>query len=121
MPLSKSNQTVLREQQGSGDNCFKKRKLPDDPHLTPEDLQTNKRIKEEMSDSQKKANFSAVASPSNGFSKHSSPMGSKPGSAKKLVIKNFKGMKDLINIIRSSNLHATHNHGSSLNIKYLYN
>ncbi len=45
----------------------------------------------DMNEPPKKANFSALNSPSNGFNKHVSPlMNSKPGSAKKLVIKNFK-------------------------------
>ena len=47
----------------------------------------------EMADTQKRANFSALNSPSNGFSRHASPLANnKPGSAKKLVIKNFKGL-----------------------------
>lgn len=90
MPLSKkSSPATLHKQQGS---AIKKRKFSDDPDLTPEDLQSNKRIKEEMADSQKKANFSAITNPNNGFTKHTSPMANtgKPGSAKKLVIKNFK-------------------------------
>ena len=46
-----------------------------------------------MADTQKRANFSALNSPSNGFSRHASPLANnKPGSAKKLVIKNFKGL-----------------------------
>ena len=47
----------------------------------------------EMNNSQKRANFSALTTPTNGFNKHTSPLANngKPPSAKKLVIKNFKG------------------------------
>ena len=45
-----------------------------------------------MTESQKKANFSSLTNPNNGFNRHTSPLvNSKPGSAKKLIIKNFKG------------------------------
>jgi len=44
-----------------------------------------------MTEPQKKANFSALSG--NGISRHASPLANtKPGAAKKLVIKNFKGI-----------------------------
>ena len=58
----------------------------------------SKRLKQEdnsMTDTtqnnQKRANFSALGNP-NGVSKTSPLVNTKPGAAKKLVIKNFKGM-----------------------------
>lgn len=45
-----------------------------------------------MADPQRRANFSAIGQ-TNGMSKHNQPVGTgiKQGTAKKLVIKNFKG------------------------------
>ena len=43
-----------------------------------------------MAEPQRKPNFSALNS-SNGMNKHTQPGTNKPGTAKKLVIKNFKG------------------------------
>lgn len=91
MPLSSVNKSPLVEQQKSDDvNNHRKRKNID-KHSPTSGQQ--KRFKEEttdMTDSQKKANFSAVTPPNNGY-KHPPVANNKPGSAKKLIIKNFKG------------------------------
>ncbi|WAR28751.1 CUL4A-like protein [Mya arenaria] len=91
MPLSNANKRVLHEQQRKEDGkVSKKRRLSD------ADSQQNKKSKpnpeDVMTDSQKRANFSAIPSPgSNGVHRHAAPLGtSKPGTTKKLVIKNFK-------------------------------
>ena len=103
MPLSSVNQSPLQEQQKSDDSANnRKRKSSDTSKHSPTSLQNSKRLKEDldMSDSQKKANFSALTNPNNGFKSHSSPLAnSKPGSAKKLVIKNFKGETDVTCLI----------------------
>ncbi len=95
MPLSNINKAPLKEQRENSENTHhKKRRLStESENRTP---QNNKKIRHEESDpdmaeTQKRANFSALSSPSNGFSRHASPLANKPGSAKKLVIKNFKG------------------------------
>lgn len=47
---------------------------------------------ETMTESERRPNFSALTTPSNGISRHASPLNAnRPGAAKKLVIKNFKG------------------------------
>lgn len=99
MPLSNANQRNLPEQQRPENDLThsKKRRLSDNCSN-----QNNKRFREntdlsQMTDSQKRANFSALTSPSNGINRHASPLAnSKPGSTKKLIIKNFKGMKGQI-------------------------
>lgn len=99
MPLSNSNKSPLHEHQkrDNNSNNHKKRKHSDSQLSSPTSLQTNKKLKEEsasnMTDTQqKKANFSALTNPSNGFNRNASPLANnKPGAAKKLVIKNFKG------------------------------
>lgn len=98
MPLSNSNKSPLHEHQkrDNNSNNHKKRKHSDSQLSSPTSLQTNKKLKEEsasnMTDTQqKKANFSALTNPSNGFNRNASPLANnKPGAAKKLVIKNFK-------------------------------
>ncbi|CAE1256582.1 CUL4 [Acanthosepion pharaonis] len=46
---------------------------------------------ETMTESERRPNFSALTTPSNGISRHASPLNAnRPGAAKKLVIKNFK-------------------------------
>lgn len=96
MPLSKTPETQVQDQHKREDNTnHKKRRHSSNNRLSPTHLQANKKIKEDsptMTDSQKRANFSALSSPSNGLNKHTSPlMVNKPGATKKLVIKNFKG------------------------------
>lgn len=95
MPLSNANKVDLQEQQKFDDDTnFKKRKARE--NISP---QNQKRLREtpddsSMTDSQKRANFSALSSPNNGLNRHASPLAnSKPGAAKKIVIKNFKGWK----------------------------
>lgn len=72
------------------------------------DNSSSKRFKQQdeiMTDAttQKKANFSAVNSNPNGMNKNGAGLlGSKPGSAKKLVIKNFKGKQIISNILFSA-------------------
>ncbi|XP_052215829.1 cullin-4A-like [Dreissena polymorpha] len=92
MPLSNANKRSSHEQHRKEDEKVSKKKRPSgSDSVSPQ----NKRIKTEetvMTDSQKRANFSAIPSPgSNGVHRHASPMGTnKPGTTKKLVIKNFK-------------------------------
>ena len=101
MPLSTVNKSPLHEKQKTEENTTrKKRKLSSDNQRSPPGDSQNKKLKSdpgEMTDPQKKANFSSLSSPSNGFNRHTSPLvNSKPGAAKKLVIKNFKGRKRLV-------------------------
>lgn len=51
------------------------------------------KLSDEMTDTanQKRPNFSALSSSPNGINKSASLVNIKPGAAKKLVIKNFKG------------------------------
>jgi len=92
MPLSNAAKSPLSDEQKRD----KKRRLSDhNNQVSPPNQKTLKRLKEDtsenMTDSQKKANFSALSSPNNGFNRHTSPLvNNKPGAAKKLVIKNFK-------------------------------
>ena len=106
MPLSSINKSSLSEQQKIDDPTnHKKRKAPPDSSNSKQSPTSyhNKKHKHDphspqdqnqiidMAESQRKANFSALTSPNNGFNRHSPIMNSKPGAAKKLVIKNFKG------------------------------
>ena len=97
MPLSSANKSPLQEHQKRDNNSNHKKRKHSDSQLSPTSFQTSKKLKEEsasdMTDTQqKKANFSALASPNNGFNRNASPLAnSKPGAAKKIVIKNFKG------------------------------
>ncbi|KAK3094652.1 hypothetical protein FSP39_004482 [Pinctada imbricata] len=94
MPLSSANKRPLPDQQVNEEDSTKKRKRLND-NISPT---SHKRSREnigveepQMTESQKRANFSALSSPSNGLNKHASPLASnKPGATKKLVIKNFK-------------------------------
>lgn len=93
MPLSNANKRVLHDQQKNEEENNRKKRRLSDSSISP----VHKRIKDsenpaDMTDSQKRANFSALASPgTNGISRHASPLTSnKPGTTKKLVIKNFK-------------------------------
>jgi len=95
MPLSNANKRVLHEQQRKEEEkVSKKRRLSDT--VSPHNKKTKTDLEDVMTDSQKRANFSALPSPgSNGVHRHASPLGSnKPGTTKKLVIKNFKGTKE---------------------------
>lgn len=100
--MSYSNITISSMQAVTEDPslCNKKRKYCDyDPNLAPEDLQDTKRIREiemsEQSDCNSKDEKTPFTSSSNGFT--NSPKNgatvpfTKPGSTKKLVIKNLKG------------------------------
>ena len=94
MPLSSASKRVLHDQQKNEEENNHKRRRLNDTNISP----VHKRIKDsdnhtDMTDSQKRANFSALSSPgTNGISRHASPLASnKPGTTKKLVIKNFKG------------------------------
>ncbi|KAH3815364.1 hypothetical protein DPMN_143886, partial [Dreissena polymorpha] len=86
MPLSNANKRSSHEQHRKEDEKVSKKKRPSgSDSVSPQ----NKRIKTEetvMTDSQKRANFSAIPSPgSNGVHRHASPMGTnKPGTTKKL-------------------------------------
>lgn len=91
MPLSSVAKLNLQDQQKSEDETNKKkRKLSD--NFSPPHKKSRENLEDPMTDSQKRANFSALTSPgSNGISRHASPLANnKPGAAKKLVIKNFK-------------------------------
>ncbi|XP_041357588.1 cullin-4A-like isoform X2 [Gigantopelta aegis] len=85
MPLSSTNKRALTDQNKGDDTPnHKRRKNCDTPSR-------NKNWQSTMTDSQRKPNFSALTTSSNGINRHASPLAnSKPGSAKKLVIKNFK-------------------------------
>ena len=98
MPLSNANKRVLHDQQKNEEENNRKKRRLSDSSISP----LHKRIKDtenpaDMNDSQKRANFSALASPgTNGISRHASPLASnKPGTTKKLVIKNFKGEQEI--------------------------
>ena len=96
MPLSSPNKAALQEQHQREEKLNPKKRRLENNQLSPTSLHNNKKHKadpkDEMTDSQKKANFSALTNPSNGFNRHTSPLvNSKPGTTKKLVIKNFKG------------------------------
>jgi len=93
MPLSSANKPDLQEQQKyEEEGNHRKRKSRE--NLSP---QNHKRPREHLDDSpmtesQKRANFSALSSPSNGLNRNASALANnKPGAAKKLIIKNFKG------------------------------
>lgn len=91
MPLSSVAKLNLQDQQKSEEETNKKkRKLSD--NFSPPHKKSRENLEDPMTDSQKRANFSALTSPgSNGISRHASPLANnKPGAAKKLVIKNFK-------------------------------
>ena len=96
MPLSNAAKAPLQEQRENSENSHIKKRRHSSENQN-RSLQTKKLKQEdvttEMADTQKRANFSALNSTSNGFSRHASPLANnKPGSAKKLVIKNFKGL-----------------------------
>ena len=84
-------------EQRNSDEITNPRKRKTNDKLSPSSRQEQKRFKEEstdmsdLTDSQQRANFSAVA-PNNGF-RHSPVANNRPNTAKKLVIKNFKGTK----------------------------
>ncbi|XP_069105312.1 cullin-4A-like [Argopecten irradians] len=92
MPLSNANKPDLQEQQKFDEEVsYRKRKSRE--NLSPTNHKRVRHNSDEapMTESQKRANFSALSSPSNGLNRHASPLAnSKPGAAKKLVIKNFK-------------------------------
>lgn len=92
MPLSNTNKPNLQDEQKlDGDENRKKRKLSEGIS-PPNHKRARENIDEsQMTDSQRRANFSAISSPSNGLNKHVSPLANnKPGATKKLVIKNFR-------------------------------
>ena len=92
MPLSNANQRNLPEQQRPENDLTitKKRRLSDNCSTQNKRFRENSELSP-MTDSQKRANFSALTSPSNGINRLASPLAnSKPGSTKKLIIKNFK-------------------------------
>lgn len=98
MPLSNANKRVLHEQQRKDEEKVqKKRKLSDQISSVNKRTKISAADSPAMTDSQKRANFSALPSPgSNGVHRHASPLNStKPGTTKKLVIKNLKGRSNL--------------------------
>ena len=93
MPLKN---TKKRRHSSENTESNKKARIPADEQVrktlvTDEEAAENL-LKLAMAEPQRKANFSALSA-SNGMSKSTQPVGSanKPGTAKKLVIKNFKG------------------------------
>lgn len=95
MPLSSTNKPNLQDEQKLDvDENRKKRKLSEGIS-PPNHKRARENIDEsQMTDSQRRANFSAISSPSNGLNKHVSPLANnKPGATKKLVIKNFRGKR----------------------------
>ena len=99
MPLSTSTKSPLQEQQKVDQNSRKRKLSEGQQHQSPTStVHKNKKVREtspneNMTDAPKRANFSALTNPSNGFNRHASPLAtSKPATVKKLVIKNFKGM-----------------------------
>ena len=93
MPLS----NLLKSPKIGEPRRERKRRCSDNNNQLSPNFLLSKKVKQEdsaskMTDSHKKANFSAITNSTNGFNRHTSPVvNSKPGSAKKLVIKNFKG------------------------------
>ena len=95
MPLSNAAKAPLQEQRENSENTHlkKRRHSSENQNRSSPTKKIKEDVTSEMADTQKRANFSALNSPSNGFSRHASPLANnKPGSAKKLVIKNFKGL-----------------------------
>lgn len=93
MPLSNANKRVLHEPQRKDEEKLqKKRRLSDQNSSATKRSRVSPTDSPTMTDSQKRANFSALPSPgSNGVHRHASPLNSsKPGTTKKLVIKNLK-------------------------------
>ncbi|KAK6195670.1 hypothetical protein SNE40_001052 [Patella caerulea] len=91
MPLSSPNKISLTEQPKVDEIRENKRKRNDENNPSP--LKRARELDDpaNMTDSQRKPNFSALTTPNNGITRHSSPLSNnKPGAAKKLVIKNFK-------------------------------
>jgi hypothetical protein len=99
MPLSNANKRVLHEPQRKDEEKLqKKRRLSDQNSSATKRSKVSPTDSPTMTDSQKRANFSALPSPgSNGVHRHASPLNSsKPGTTKKLVIKNLKGTGKLM-------------------------
>ncbi|XP_013419680.1 cullin-4A [Lingula anatina] len=98
MPLSKAPEPQLHDQRKSEENNHHKKRrfsgsnqVPPSHHTPASKKSRQDDSSPEMTDSQKRANFSALTSPSNGLNKHASQLvTNKPGTTKKLVIKNFK-------------------------------
>ena len=104
MPLSNANKRVLHEPQRKDEEKLqKKRRLSDQNTSATKRSKVGPADSPTMTDSQKRANFSALPSPgSNGVHRHASPLNSsKPGTTKKLVIKNLKGKLTILMIIYS--------------------
>lgn len=94
MPLSTTLKFAVQDHARKDDNSNHRKRCLSENNLSP----PHKRVRETneltMTDSQKRANFSALSAPSNGMSRHASPLANnKPGATKKLIIKNFKGEK----------------------------
>ena len=76
MPLSNASKSPLQQQAAKDQNTnHKKRKSSGN---SPTSLQPAKKLKEDstitMTESQKRANFSALTNPSNGLNRHASPL-----------------------------------------------
>ena len=95
MPLLNANKRVLAEE-GKGDTSQTSKRS----RLDSENLLSESCACDIMTDPQKKANFSALSG--NGINRHASSLSnSKPGVAKKLTIKNFKGRYLLLLLLPS--------------------
>ena len=83
-------ETSTRKRKASDNNHLQSKRTRDDHLGTGEHRQADGKNMGEATP--KRANFSALNPSNNGFTSRSSPLvNSKPGSSKKLVIKNFKG------------------------------
>lgn len=85
MPLINANKRTLSEENKGEASLTSKRSRTESKSRQPDESESPAK----MTDSQKKANFSALSG--NGITKHASPLAnSKPGASRKLTIKNFK-------------------------------
>ncbi|XP_046371924.1 cullin-4A-like [Haliotis rufescens] len=91
MPLSSASKRALTDQNKGEDASNHKRRRVSHENNSPPNKKLEDSSQSTMTDSQRRPNFSALTSPSNGIARHASPLANnKPGAAKKLVIKNFK-------------------------------
>lgn len=91
--MSSLTKTQVHEAQQGEDrvNFRRKRNSSNSENISKRLKQEDNNMTDTTQNNQKRANFSALSNP-NGVSKTSPLVNTKPGAAKKLVIKNFKGM-----------------------------
>lgn len=90
--MSSSTKIQTHEAQQGEDrvNARRKRLSPNSENICKRLKVEDKNMNDTATNNQKRANFSAITNP-NGVNKNSTIVTTKPGAAKKLVIKNFKG------------------------------